>query len=242
MASHRALLGRTLLAVHGEELLGISSAFRSPPRPWRPAAARRRETLEQPSPLDDTVVLEGRIGEQGRVSAACEDGPEAAVPTVGREAAIACWRATAAAPALPRSWSMSERIAPVLHGSAAWLKMRLAQGGVLRSNHDFEAPASLPRTARRVILERKASNVTRVTTTSRSSGDVLITRAHAARLLQVSPSTVARWATHGLLPFCVTLGGQRRYPRSALLAIARQMQAHAPSPEPPTPAKPGKRR
>jgi hypothetical protein len=53
---------------------------------------------------------------------------------------------------------------------------------------------------------------------------------------------VARWATHGLLPFCVTLGGQRRYPRSALLAIARQMQAHAPYPDSPPPAKPGKRR
>lgn len=89
---------------------------------------------------------------------------------------------------------------------------------------------------------RKASKAIRATTAGRSTGEILITRAHAARLLQVSPSTVARWATHGLLPFCVTLGGQRRYPRSALLAIARQMQAHAPYPDSPPPAKPGKRR
>jgi helix-turn-helix protein len=113
----------------------------------------------------------------------------------------------------------------------------------------------LSRRARSTILERKASKAIKTirataastttantTTGGRVSTDVLITRAQAARLFHVSPSTVARWATQGLLPYCATLGGQRRYPQGALLALVQQMQAHAPRLYPPPPARPGKRR
>ena len=44
-------------------------------------------------------------------------------------------------------------------------------------------------------------------------------RSEVARLFQVSPITVARWADQGKLPFELTLGGQRRYPREGTLAI-----------------------
>ena len=46
-----------------------------------------------------------------------------------------------------------------------------------------------------------------------------LSRAEVARLFHVSPITVARWADQGKLPFTMTLGGQRRYPREGTLAI-----------------------
>jgi excisionase family DNA binding protein len=46
-----------------------------------------------------------------------------------------------------------------------------------------------------------------------------LSRSEVARLFQVSPITVARWADQGKLPFEMTLGGQRRYPREGTLAI-----------------------
>jgi excisionase family DNA binding protein len=46
-----------------------------------------------------------------------------------------------------------------------------------------------------------------------------LSRSEVARLFHVSPITVARWADQGKLPFELTLGGQRRYPREGTLAI-----------------------
>lgn len=46
-----------------------------------------------------------------------------------------------------------------------------------------------------------------------------LSRSEVARLFQVSPITVARWADQGKLPYELTLGGQRRYPREGTLAI-----------------------
>jgi excisionase family DNA binding protein len=43
--------------------------------------------------------------------------------------------------------------------------------------------------------------------------------AQVARLLQVSPKTVSRWAKEGQLPHLRTLGGHRRYPEVEILAI-----------------------
>jgi len=40
-----------------------------------------------------------------------------------------------------------------------------------------------------------------------------LSRAEVARLLEVSPNTVTRWAREGRLPFVLTLGGRRRYVR-----------------------------
>jgi len=40
-----------------------------------------------------------------------------------------------------------------------------------------------------------------------------------ARMLHVSPKTVARWATDGELPYVRTLGGHRRFHRPTVQAI-----------------------
>lgn len=50
-----------------------------------------------------------------------------------------------------------------------------------------------------------------------------LTPAQAARLLHVSPKTIARWAHQGRLACLVTPGGHRRFPREAVVAIAGQM-------------------
>jgi excisionase family DNA binding protein len=43
--------------------------------------------------------------------------------------------------------------------------------------------------------------------------------AQVAELLQVSPKTVSRWAQEGMLPYCRTLGGHRRYPDREIRAL-----------------------
>jgi excisionase family DNA binding protein len=48
-----------------------------------------------------------------------------------------------------------------------------------------------------------------------------LTRTEVARLLDVSPATVARWTRQGKLRFVLTLGGQRRYARREILEVAR---------------------
>lgn len=44
-----------------------------------------------------------------------------------------------------------------------------------------------------------------------------------AVLLHVSPKTVSRWATQGLLPCLVTLGGHRRFRLADVEEIVRRM-------------------
>jgi excisionase family DNA binding protein len=48
-----------------------------------------------------------------------------------------------------------------------------------------------------------------------------------AKLLQVSPKTVTRWAKEGKLPFLKTLGGHRRYPEPEIRALVDQLK-HTP--------------
>jgi excisionase family DNA binding protein len=48
--------------------------------------------------------------------------------------------------------------------------------------------------------------------------------AEVADLLQVSPTTVSRWAKEGKLPFLKTLGGHRRYPAAEIRQLADQLQ------------------
>jgi excisionase family DNA binding protein len=45
-----------------------------------------------------------------------------------------------------------------------------------------------------------------------------------AAIVQVSPTTVSRWATEGKLPFLKTLGGHRRYPAAEIHQLASQLQ------------------
>ena len=47
--------------------------------------------------------------------------------------------------------------------------------------------------------------------------------AEVALQLQVSPKTVARWAKEGRLPYLATLGGHRRFPESAIQAVATSL-------------------
>lgn len=50
-----------------------------------------------------------------------------------------------------------------------------------------------------------------------------LTPGEVARLLHVSPKTISRWATNGLLPCVVTLGGHRRFRRDDVEEAARRM-------------------
>ena len=59
-------------------------------------------------------------------------------------------------------------------------------------------------------------------THERFTDDVFISTGEAAKMLRVSPKTVARWAKNGRLPHILTLGGHRRFPRSAVAEVARQ--------------------
>ncbi len=47
--------------------------------------------------------------------------------------------------------------------------------------------------------------------------------AEVAKLLHVSPKTVARWAKEGKLPHQRTLGGHRRYPSKEIRALADEL-------------------
>ena len=43
--------------------------------------------------------------------------------------------------------------------------------------------------------------------------------AEVARAFHVSPKTVARWADEGRIPYVLTLGGHRRFPRKDIEAL-----------------------
>ena len=47
--------------------------------------------------------------------------------------------------------------------------------------------------------------------------------AQVAAILQVSPKTVTRWASQGLLPCQRTLGGHRCYPEPAIRELAASL-------------------
>ncbi|HEV8651870.1 MAG TPA: BldC family transcriptional regulator [Actinomycetes bacterium] len=55
--------------------------------------------------------------------------------------------------------------------------------------------------------------------TQPSAGARYLSPAQVAALLQVSPKTVTRWAKQGKLPCVRTLGGHRRYPQDAIMAL-----------------------
>ncbi len=47
-----------------------------------------------------------------------------------------------------------------------------------------------------------------------------LSRGEVARLLDVSPHTVYRWTREGRLPYVLTPGGRRRYPREEVERLA----------------------
>ncbi|MBI4607583.1 MAG: helix-turn-helix domain-containing protein [Candidatus Rokubacteria bacterium] len=49
-----------------------------------------------------------------------------------------------------------------------------------------------------------------------------LSRGEVARLFEVSPATVARWAREGRLPHVSTVGGHRRYRTDEILAIVEK--------------------
>lgn len=57
--------------------------------------------------------------------------------------------------------------------------------------------------------------------------DQYLTPGEVARMLHVSPKTISRWASQGLLPCLVTLGGHRRFRRADVEEIARGMAGQA---------------
>jgi excisionase family DNA binding protein len=52
---------------------------------------------------------------------------------------------------------------------------------------------------------------------------VWMSRAEVARLLEMSPVTIGRWASEGKLPYAVTLGGRRRYRRADVTHLVEQL-------------------
>ncbi|MDQ3896538.1 MAG: helix-turn-helix domain-containing protein [Actinomycetota bacterium] len=58
--------------------------------------------------------------------------------------------------------------------------------------------------------------------------DAYLGAGEAARRLEVSPKTVSRWADKGLIPCVTTLGGHRRFRRSTVEQIRRDMYGLGP--------------
>lgn len=54
-------------------------------------------------------------------------------------------------------------------------------------------------------------------------GNAYLGAGEAARILEVSPKTVSRWADKGLIPCVTTLGGHRRFLRSTVEQIWEDM-------------------
>lgn len=60
-------------------------------------------------------------------------------------------------------------------------------------------------------------------------GDDLLNIGQAAALAQVSPASLRRWADRGMLPHVRTLGGQRRFRRADVEALARVSRSTEPA-------------
>lgn len=50
------------------------------------------------------------------------------------------------------------------------------------------------------------------------------TRAEVAKMFEVAPNTVSRWAREGKLPCVLTPGGRRRYPRGVTRELVRKFR------------------
>lgn len=61
--------------------------------------------------------------------------------------------------------------------------------------------------------------------------DEYLRTAAVARLLHVSPKTVARWAKEQKLPSVRTLGGHRRFPAGPIMELAARLAEGAREPQ-----------
>jgi excisionase family DNA binding protein len=50
-----------------------------------------------------------------------------------------------------------------------------------------------------------------------------MSRSEVARLLEVAPVTIGRWASEGKLPYAMTLGGRRRFRRDDVLQVVERL-------------------
>lgn len=62
---------------------------------------------------------------------------------------------------------------------------------------------------------------------SARQGHQFLKTAEVARLLHVSPKTIARWSLEKPLPHTTTPGGHRRFPATAIHELADRMEATA---------------
>lgn len=65
-----------------------------------------------------------------------------------------------------------------------------------------------------------------------------MSRSEVARLLEVAPVTIGRWASEGKLPYGTTLGGRRRFRRDDVLRLFERVVDVTPPRDP----KPRRRR
>jgi len=79
----------------------------------------------------------------------------------------------------------------------------------------------------KAIVRVKAYNTIKVIHMAKARAKAFLSRSEVARLFHVSPITVARWADQGKLPYQVTLGGQRRYPREGTMAVLGEVARRA---------------
>jgi excisionase family DNA binding protein len=56
-----------------------------------------------------------------------------------------------------------------------------------------------------------------------------MSRSEVARLLEVAPVTVGRWASEGKLPYAMTLGGRRRFRRAEVLSLVKRLATPVPT-------------
>ncbi len=84
--------------------------------------------------------------------------------------------------------------------------------------------------APRIFFKQMVQTVQNVHDESRmraSEHRSFLTRAEVAATFGVSSSTVARWARAGRLPYLLTLGGRRRFPRDKILERAGELAREA---------------
>ena len=102
-----------------------------------------------------------------------------------------------------------------------------------------EVRAAVPRISFKQMVQtvQTAHDQTR---TRASEHRPFLTRAEVAATFGVSSSTVARWARAGRLPYILTLGGRRRFPRDKIRELAAELAREAtplgPAGRPPSPA------
>ena len=63
-----------------------------------------------------------------------------------------------------------------------------------------------------------------MTRSARKAAGGYLTGSEVAKILQVSPKTVARWAKDGKLEHLRTLGGHRRYDPDAINKLAEELR------------------